>query len=163
VPGPQVAPPDQRIPKAPLVRPVPPAAPWQWFCRHFIHARATICSLARWPAGPCATICAPNSPLPHSPWRSSGGGSHPSFRSRRSVRCRRLPRYLAHRCHHPIDEPQGKLLGQRAHGKFLRHAENRARGHSVGCYLNNAKATTPQTRVPTHYRVRSMPAQLTSR
>src|SRR6516162_5844761 len=38
-----------------------------------------------------------------------------------------LPRHPAGRRDRPVDEPQGKLLGQCADGELLRHPENRAR------------------------------------
>jgi hypothetical protein len=47
--------------------------------------------------------------------------------SGRRLPCWRLLRYPDSRRHHPIDEPQGKLLGQCADGEFLRHPENRTR------------------------------------
>src|SRR6516225_1027552 len=46
---------------------------------------------------------------------------------RQPIRRRRLPRHPAGRRDRPVDEPQGKLLGQCADGELLRHAENRAR------------------------------------
>src|SRR5262249_14265840 len=61
------------------------------------------------------------------PTAAPGSWPDPSFRPRQPVRRRRLPRHPARHRDHPIDEPQGKLLGQCANGEFLRHSENRAR------------------------------------
>jgi alkylation response protein AidB-like acyl-CoA dehydrogenase len=35
----------------------------------------------------------------------------------------------------PVDEPQGKLLGQRTHGEFLWHAKNRTRLRDLFAYI----------------------------
>src|SRR3954466_1581700 len=61
------------------------------------------------------------------PTAPSEGGLDPSRGSRQSVRCQRLSQDPAGRRHHPTDEPQAKLLGQRADGELLRHPEDRTR------------------------------------
>ena len=51
-------------------------------------------------------------------------GPDPPFRSRQSIRRRRLPQGSRRSRDDPIHEPEGKLLGQCTDRKLLRHSEN---------------------------------------
>jgi len=53
------------------------------------------------------------------PTARRGSGPHPLFRWRQPIRRQRVSRCCAGCRHHPIDEPQGELLGQCANGELL--------------------------------------------
>jgi len=59
------------------------------------------------------------------PTAPSEAGLDPSLGSRQPIRRRRLSQDPAGCRHHPINDPQGKLLGQCPEGELLRHPENR--------------------------------------
>ena len=95
------------------------------------------------------------------PTAPSEGGLDPSRGSRQSVRCRRLSQDPAGRRHHPIDEPQAKLPGQRTDGERLRHPENRTRP-SARIPRPRCRATCSRPSKPVTIVGRSTPLSATS-
>ena len=70
-------------------------------------------------------------------WRSETGAGHPmswgpdpSFRSRRGICLRRLPQTPGSPRHHSLDEPEGKLPRQCAHGSRCATSSGRSRRSS---------------------------------
>ena len=88
------------------------------------------CSRAASSAGPWPTTSATNSRWPRSTWPSRAGAPRRAWSTTRTAGGNTPPRATgapAGARHALLDEPQGRLLGQRADGELLRHPERRTR------------------------------------